>query len=108
MIKMKGRGSMKKRDGMAYVIASAVLAVAAFANWVWTMKTYDATSIELFNPMSIPNEAMFGAIFAFIVFVVITVSVFDTKDDQKTEVQENAESVSRETVLTAADSTEGE
>lgn len=91
---------------MVYVIASAVLAVAAFVNWLWTMSTYEATSYELLTLASVPNEAMFGAILAFATFIMVSASVRDRENDQETEAEKRDTPTDQETDSTVVSSTE--
>lgn len=97
---------MKKRTDIVYVIASALLAVAAFANWLWTMSTYEATSYELLTLASVPNEAMLGAILTIAIFVGVADSVFEDKNGQETETEKRDTPTDQETDSTVVSSTE--
>ena len=81
---------------MVWVLICFVFMLGAVANWIWTMTSYDATPMERLMPMSIPNEAMFGAMLSVAVFLLSVHVASEVEDDPDEKVEKGVKPVLRE------------
>ena len=86
---------LKRRVSVVWLAISCVLLVVAFANWIWIMATYEATTEELLMIASLPNQAMFGALLSVAAFGLSVHAVAETKGDPDEQIEKGIRPVLR-------------